>query len=255
MATATQVSLLTPTAAEPILIRLPISHYCHKVEWALAHAEQPYAKCDVWFRTLVSFTDINPENTVPVLVVDGHRIAGSQAILQWLDERHPGLGLYSEPAVTEWEAWADATIGPYARRIAYRTIYAHPTHYTGNPALWPVLRAGKGLVLNILKHAKARRFEEQDERAGPEIFDRISAQLGETGTGYLFGATPTAADFATAALLSPVLRIRKEAICDHPAWSEMQAYVKRLRHKPAVRGKHKWTPTKRSQWAALPLRA
>ncbi len=247
------MSHLTRIAAEPVLIRLPISHYCRKVEWALAHADVRYATSDVWFRTLVDFQDINPENTVPVLVVDGRRIAGSAAILQWLDKTRPDTGLFPEPAVAAWEAWADEAIGPYARRVAYRTIYAHPTHYTRNPLIWSVLRAARGLVLNILKHAKARRFEEADAAAGPEILDRISARLGENGTGVLFGGAPSAADFATAALLEPVLRIRKEPLCDHPAWNEMQAYVARIRHKSASTRKLKWTPQQRAAWAALPL--
>lgn len=219
----------------------------------MAHVGQRYNASNVWFRTLVKFHDINPDNTVPVLVADGQRIAGSAAIMAWLDARHDA-GLYADREVAAWEAWADDVIGPYARRMAYRTIHARPTHYTGNPALWSLFRASRGLVLNILKHSKARRFEDSDAEEGPRILDRISEQLGDNGTGVLFGAAPTAADFATAALLEPLLRIRREAICEHPAWAEMQGYVARMTPKRHTRGKTvKWTPARRAAWASLPL--
>ncbi len=219
----------------------------------MASAGQPYAVSDVWFKTLVKFDDINPENTVPVLIADGQRVAGSGDILAWLDAARPDAGLYPQGAA-EWEAWADEVVGPWARRVAYRTIYARPSHYTRNPGLWALFRASRSLVLNILKHAKARRFDARDADDGPKLLDRISEQLGDTGTGYLFGARPSAADFATAALLEPALRIRREPICTHPAWAELHAYVARVkpRRMPARR-RIKWNPAQRATWAALPL--
>lgn len=58
----------------------------------------------------------------------------------------------------------------------------------------------------------------------------VHAQLRKTATGYLFGAQPTAADFATAALLEPLVPAAAElGYADLPGWADVAAFVDRVR--------------------------
>lgn len=221
--------------AEPVLIRLPISHYCRKVEWALAHAGISYHARDVWFRQLVDLTDLHPDGTVPVLAADGRRWCGSQTIMGWIDAAAPGVGLYPSPEVRAWESWADAEVGPLARRDCYRTIYEHPTRYTRNPLAWAVLRAGRPQVLAILKHIKARRDYPRDDAVRDGVLDRIGDRLRDQDTGFLFSDGPTAADFATAALLAPMLHLRRHPVATHPDRRMLGEYVARVRPRRSTR--------------------
>lgn len=243
-------------AVTPVLVRLPISHYCKKVEWALAHAGLPYETRDVWFRELLDLRDLHPEGTVPVLAAGGRRWCGSQQIMGWIDAQAPEAGLYPVPAAREWESWADAEIGPLARRDCYRTIYEHPTRYSRNPLLWVLLRAARPQVLGVLKHIKARRDYARDDEVRAGVLSRIGDRLRQEGTGFLFGHTPTAADFATAALLAPMLRLRRCEVNAHPDLHLLVQYLRRVRPRRSTRTRRRrLAPQERAAMAASPVAA
>jgi glutathione S-transferase len=245
----------TAKFARPLLIRFPISHYCHKVEWALHYAGIPYDYSNVGLATLRAFHDINPENTVPVLIVDGERICGSNAIMQWMDRVAPGAGLYADKQAAKWETWADEEVGLLARRSAYRTAYEQPTWYTNQPAIWAALRAARPILLNVLKAYKASRFYADDDVACPTYLAKIGNQLEKSGARFLFGAAPTAADFAVAALTKPILRIRKGPMFEVQQFATLRAYADRVRGagNSTRRRRRRWTRTQRATMAALPV--
>ena len=185
---------------------------------------------NVWFRTLVDIRDINPENTVPVLELDDRLVCGSHAIMQWLaDESEVGHTLYPDADAAAWEQWADDTVGPLARRDSYRTLHATPTKYTGNPGVWLLGRAGRRVILAILKAYKVRRFEEQDAADRDRILGRIGEQLMRSEGRFLFGDQKTAADYAVAALVAPLLRILTKPYLEHPGRAAIEAFVDAVR--------------------------
>lgn len=215
----------------PRILRLPISHYCHKVDWALKDHEVEADQCVVWFRDLIDIRSINPENTVPVLELDDRLVCGSAAILEWLAGESPlGHTLHPSQEVREWEAWADDVVGPLARRDAYRTLYEHPTGYTRNPAVWMLGTAAKPLILNVIKSYKGRRYYDQDDQERAGILSRIGDRLRASDGRFLFGDQKTAADYATAALLEPLLRIRPKHM-NHPDRPILRQYVRRVKPK------------------------
>lgn len=235
----------------PNLLRLPISHYCKKVEWAMTDLGIDVDATNVWFRTLVDIRDINPENTVPVLELDDRLVCGSHAIMQWLaDESEVGHTLYPDADAAAWEQWADATVGPLARRDSYRTLHAAPTKYTGNPGVWFLGRAGRRVILAILKAYKVRRFEDQDAADRDRILGRIGEQLARSEGAFLFGDQKTAADYAVAALVAPLLRIRTTPYLEHPDRDAIEAFVDVVRPEgsPFVK-KHRF-PAVRERMAA-----
>ena len=224
-----------------MLLRLPISHYCHKVEWALADLGIEVDRTHVWFRDLLDIRDVNPENTVPVLELQDRLVCGSSAILHWAADESPvGHTLYPSTQVAAWEAWADATVGPLARRDAYRTLYEQPLRYSWNPAVWLAGLFGRRVILAVLKSYKARRDYEDDDRDRAGILGRIGEQLRAQGP-FLFGVHKTAADYATAALLQPLLRVHGLPQCRHVDWRLLQAYVRRVKpSRSALRRRHRF---------------
>ncbi len=235
----------------PTVVRLPISHYSRKVEWALSHAGVPYDAIDVWFRELADFRHANPANTVPIMEVDGQILCGSQTIVRWAHAERPEAGLYPNEEVAAWEQWADEELGPLARHDAYRTLYAHPTRYGRNPGLWLVARAARGLILTILKSYKVRRFETEDAAKRGPTLTKIADQLRATGTGYLFADHPTAADFATAALLGPLLPIRDWEYKTHPDMPLLRAFVKRVQPTSTRTKRRRATQQDHARWTAM----
>ena len=70
------------------LLHLPLSPYCRKVRIALAELKIAFALEEepVWERR-EAFLALNPAATVPVLLLeDGHALAESQAIVEYLEE-------------------------------------------------------------------------------------------------------------------------------------------------------------------------
>lgn len=213
----------------PRVLRLPISHYCHKVDWALKDHGVEADQCVVWFKDLIDIRSINPENTVPVLELEDRLVCGSGDILQWLGgESVTGHTLYPSRDVGEWETWADEVVGPLARRDAYRTLYEHPTRYTRNPLVWGLGVAARPLILNVIKSYKGRRYYESDDLERADVLSRIGDRLRASEGPFLFGTGKTAADYATAALLEPFLRIQRRHL-DHPDRDLLKAYVRRVK--------------------------
>ena len=222
------------------LVRIPWSHYCKKVEWALSANGIPYDTLDVSLKAMRKWALVLPEGTVPVLKVD-RVIAGSSNILRWLDDQVGGL--YPADAA-QLEKWADDEIGPVARRVAYQTIHDTPRAY-GDSLLWHmVFRLARRQVLGVLKHYKARRFVETDRLAVGAILRKIERQLENSGTGFLFGNKPSAADYATTALVSPMLPIRNLSATSGPTGQVVREYVRRVKPKTLTRRRRRWARAK-----------
>jgi glutathione S-transferase len=222
---------------EPVLLRIPFSHYCRKAEWGLTQAGIPYACLDVALRQMRHAARANPrQGTVPVLVVGQRVLPDSHDILVWADEHRATAARPLYPSavklrVADWERWADEEIGPATRREAYRALHDRPglaAHY--EVPFWFRLPPARRLYLGILKHYKARRFDAADPPAIQAALARVARRLRESGTGYLFGAHPTAADLATAALLEPLTMCAHERGHDrHPDWAFVRAFIERVR--------------------------
>lgn len=235
---------------KPILIRLPISHYSRKAAWALDHAGIPYETRDVWFRALMNFQHVNPAGTVPVLEANGTLYCGSHRIVAWAAQQRPEAELYANNDVAEHEAWCDEVLGPWAQREAYRTLHTKPFSFGRNPGYWAAGLAAKPLILGILKHYKARRFDETDITEAEGRFTQAADRLRD-GQPFLFGDRATAADIAQAALIEPLLRCRN-LLPDHPDRGILAAHVKRVKPKSMRRRRRRASKADHARWTALP---
>mgnify|MGYP001619754400 CR=1 FL=1 len=232
---------------------MPFSHFCRKAEWGLTQAGVAYTTLDVRLVNMADQKRANPEGTVPVLRIGDDLLFGSHAVLRWAEAHKsptapslypPGL----KPQVEAWESWADTMLGSAVRREAYRALHAKPSlaGQHGLP-LWMRTPFARRFYLGVLKLLKARRFDEEDGKAVREGVATIVAQLGRTGTGYLFGSQPTAADHATAALLEPLVPAAETRGYDHlPGWSSLAAYIARIR--PAATSRASGRAVREADW-------
>ncbi len=241
-------------ADTPVLLRIPFSPYCRKAEWALSQAGIAYRSLDVLPTGMTQIERANPHGMVPMMVDGDTPVFGSERITRWAaDHARPDTPpLFPESwsqSIEEWEAWADNHIGPIARREAYRVAYNQPFKLTRKPLVRVVARVARPQVLGILKFYKARRFDDEDEQAIPELLARIGKQLDQSGTGYLFGPRPTAADLATAAMVETLTYAepaRKYAEMD--GWMQATAHLERVRPAKLSRVGRRWIREKDWQW-------
>jgi len=99
---------------------------------------------------------MNPEGLVPVLVVDGQPITQIVAICDWLDRRHPDVGLLPREDWARTQAlstllWMNNTAHPTFARIFMPGKFAH-----GEAAIAEVKSAGVARFAEILQSIEAR---------------------------------------------------------------------------------------------------
>jgi len=201
------------------LITIPMSHYCEKARWGLAHAgleyiEEPHLQV---FHYLAVRRRARG-STVPVLVADGEVVEDSTAILQFLDQHYipERRRLYPDAQrneIEELEERFDTMLGLETRRWVYFRWIDQPTREVlrvaaqGTP-WWERLLAP--LLFPLMRRFLAMRLRATRENveAGlltiATIFDEVGARLAD-GRPYLMGTEFTAADLTFACMAAPIL--------------------------------------------------
>jgi len=206
-------------AETPILITIPISHYCEKARWALdwagiAHRERAHLQVLHW----IPVARAGGKKTAPVLVWGDRVFADSAEIVEEASARaRPDRALFpDDPAaaaeVRELQRDFDELLGPEGRRWMYfnlrgRRDIAIAYGCTGVPA-WQ--RWGLPLAYPLAARIIDRYLDitpasaERSEAEVRAVFDRIAERLGD-GRPYLCGERFTAADLCFASLSAPLL--------------------------------------------------
>lgn len=202
----------------PLLITVPMSHYCEKARWALEHAgvaHRERGRIPVVHRFQGS---VRGSFTVPVLVSAGGTLRDSARILAHADRAcPPERRLYpAEPAerreVERLVAGFDERYGPSTRRWFYswcvrdRTQFLHylsPGLDSGQVRAFRLVRPGAALILRVYFSLGSRARAEEAARIDAELA-AVSALLAD-GRRYLVGDRFSAADLTFAALSAPAL--------------------------------------------------
>lgn len=205
--------------AKPVLYQFPVSHYCEKARWALdfKHLEYEPRNLLPLFHMPVVFRRTR-QNKVPILKLDGRYVAGSDTIIQTLEERFPSApalfpknGKALEEAL-EWQAFADREIGPHLRRTAYfhlidnRQLMFDILTQDQSPVGRMAFRTSQPVVIKAMKEGMGiteRGYERSLERLSAAL-DRLDDRLGDGG--YLVGEQFTVADLTVASLLGPMVQ-------------------------------------------------
>jgi glutathione S-transferase len=206
-------------AETPVLITIPISHYCEKARWALdragiAYRERAHLQVLHW----VPVARAGGRKTAPVLVWGDRVFADSADIVEEASARaQPDRSLFPEDPAAAAEVRAlqrdfDEVLGPEGRRWMYFSIrgrrdIAVAYACTGAPA-WQ--RRGLPLAYPFVVRVIDRYLDitpasaEASETQVRAVFDRIAERLSD-GRPYLCGERFTAADLAFASLSAPLL--------------------------------------------------
>lgn len=246
---------MTRPAGPPALVRIPFSHFCRKAEWGLTQAGIPYDGWNLLPHATLRLPPMTRHGLVPILLGQEGMIEGSDRILAWADQ-HAASGtppLYPDRVaddVRDWEDWAGDVAGPVARREAYRVAHDDPGGFTDRRTIHAAARLARPYSLGILKHLKARRYEDEDAAAVPSIVERIVERLDTTGTGYLFTDHPTAGDIATAALMEPLVWASPgREYAGIEGWNRVQTFIGRVRPPSSTRRRSLWM--RKKQWRVL----
>jgi glutathione S-transferase len=200
------------------LLTIPMSHYCEKARWGLAHAGLDYveeAHLQVFHYRPVRRH--SKAGKVPVLVTEGEAIADSTAILHYLDRRLPAQRrLYPEVQRAEVEALEDRydeVLGIETRRWVYQRWGELPAREVlrtagQNTPGWE--RAAATVMFPLVSRFLDARLGITAEAVAAgcctisTIFDETAARLVD-GRPYLLGDAFTAADLTFACMAAPVL--------------------------------------------------
>jgi glutathione S-transferase len=208
------------TSDHPVLWHIAVSHFSEKVRWALDHKQLGHVRrtplpgmhipVAYWLSRGSAFT-------LPILELDGRRIADSTAIIAALEQRVPEPALYPHAPderrrALELEDWFDEELAPYARRLAFYELRSDPELLREivarvvptlaaklGPGLVPYTRLFTGLRYRATDAAGAEHARERILLA----FDHLEAELGDGE--YLVGERFTVADLSAAALLYPLV--------------------------------------------------
>jgi glutathione S-transferase len=205
--------------AQPKLWHIVVSHYSEKVRWALEFKSVQHERraplpgthppIALWLTRGRAFT-------LPILELDGARIADSTAIIAALEERFPEPPLYPDDPgerrrALELEEWFDEELGPHIRRLAFHELRRDPERFTEAAGRMAPALARLGRVAGAYGRAfTGVRYGASKPDAAARGHERVLAALdrleGELGDGdYLVGGRFTVADLTAAALLYPVV--------------------------------------------------
>ena len=199
----------------PELFQFRISHFNEKARWALDCKGIEHVRHSLLPGPhKITMKKVSGQEQVPVLRVDGQVIAGSNAIIDYVEARRAEPPLYPrDPELKrralELQAEFDAEVGPAIRLAMFQELLADPGYFTGLLTTGqPLLaRAGYRAIFPAVRLLMGRQMqitEENAERARVvvrEAFDFVAKE--SAATGYLVGDRFSVADLTAAALLGP----------------------------------------------------
>ncbi len=217
------------------------SHYNEKARWALDFKGVPHVR-----HTLLpgphklTIRRLSGQVKVPVIRHEGEVVAGSAAIIDYLEKRFPDPPLYpSDPKerarALEIQAWFDEQLGPAIRRAKFSELmkngayfastFTHERGFLTRVAYLAALPAVRRVMTKQLDLSPAA------VRAGLETaregFDRVAKEAGPTG--HLVGETFSVADLSAAALLSGAVHPPGAPDFPRPYSKELEGWLARWR--------------------------
>ncbi len=199
-----------------ILHQFPYSHFNEKARWVLDYKQVDHTRLGYLPGPHVpAIKKLSGQSQTPVLQWGQNIIAGSNSIIDFVEQQVPDRALYPADETTRldiqaYSAKLDEELGPATRSLIFSGLIKE-TAYTANmfssgkspmtrlfyrwtfPLVKPIIAKANGVNPENLRHARAltRRY-----------MDDIAERAGETG--YLFDSQFTVADLTASALLAPV---------------------------------------------------
>ena len=202
-----------------VLWHIPISHYNEKARWALDYKGVVYelrAPMPGVHRIRALTLTRGRHQRLPVLELDGRRVADSTAIIAALEEYRSDPPLYPADAGERARALAledyfDEELAPLIRRFMWHHTLddTETTLAAVAPNAGPTRRRAMRMMAPVARRAARRDFDISDRTAAAALegirvaMDRLEAELA--GGDYLVGDSFTVADLTGAALFTPLI--------------------------------------------------
>ena len=233
---------------EVVLHQFLYSHFNEKARWALAFKNIPHQRrSHLPGPHMIELKRLSGQTQTPVLTVDGEVIAGSAAIIDFLEANHPEPALYPKDPSRREEALSiqrtfDAEVGPATRTALFSVLVNEGGYLTrmfardANPVssllYWVTFPLARGLIARangVTDPDNVTRAFETTRRA----LDQVAEQTRETG--YLCGAEFSVADLTAAALLAPLLALNHPDMArPRPVPKSLQTLYQRWDGHPAM---------------------
>lgn len=202
--------------AETVLHQWQVSPFCNKVRKILRLKNIPYRVENYNGLRATKVGKLTPAGKLPVLDIDGKRIADSTAIALYLDVRQPQPALYPpEPRDAALarllEDWADESL--YYYEIFFRVEFdaarsAAVAHLCAGRPQWEQLvfapLFSRTLQRKLKEHGFAGRSKEEVEATFLGHLDDLEAMLQDRL--WLVGDGPSIADIAVSAQIDEIVR-------------------------------------------------
>jgi glutathione S-transferase len=201
------------------LYQFTVSHFNEKARWALDYKGVEHVRHSLLPGPhKVTIYRLTGQQQVPVLRDGDALVAGSAAILEYLEARHPESALYpSDPSARaraiEVQRYFDDEVGPGIRLAMFHDLLVDPSYFVrlftwDQPAvkriayrgLFPIVRLVMTREMGI-DAANAARGRDVTGKA----LDFVARETGRTG--YLVGDSFSVADLTAASLLAPAVEI------------------------------------------------
>ncbi len=199
-----------------LFYQFPISHYCEKVRWALAHKKIQHKTINLLpgfhIKTILK---IAKNSSVP-LIKDGELVIQDSAqIISYFDDKfHDNQLTPSDDELKkqamQWEKYVDTELGDHVRRVCYHILLDHPDivipFFTHNGPWYGALLLKIGFKKLQYKMRHYMKIN-QDSAAHSQqqmalAIDKIDQHLQQRD--YLVGEQFSRADLAAASLLAPL---------------------------------------------------
>ncbi|MCW3002761.1 MAG: Glutathione S-transferase family protein [Conexibacter sp.] len=243
---------MSALAQRPVLVTIPISHYCEKARWALERAAIDYEeRAHLPALHRVAVRRAGGGLTAPVLVCEDGVIGESSDIVAYADTRvEPDRRVIPEDPALAAEARAlsddfDRRLGPHTRRWVYFGLRGQRELVTASITAGVSAWQRRTLALtyrpiNVLVH-RILKITPETVRESEAAFRQVFAEVGERladGRRHLVGERFSIADLTFAALAAPLV-IPAEYGVPLPAVDrlppEMSALVREHQAHPAGR--------------------
>lgn len=206
-------------SGQPVLITIPISHYCEKARWALDRASIAYDERRYLPALHRAALRRHGSLTTPVLVCDEvGTLRESADIVVYADERGGRIVCDNAEARALADAYDDR-LGPATRLWIYHALLRRPDLTTTSmtsgisswqKAFWRVGYKPIGVAVTKVLKIDDRRAVEA-EKIFRAIFADVDERLAD-GRPYLVGDQFSIADLTFAALSAPLVGPREYAV-------------------------------------------
>jgi len=231
----------------PELFQFKVSHFNEKVRWALDYKGIEHVRHSLLpGPQKAKMKKLSGQEQTPVLRCGNDVVAGSAAIIDYLERRFPEPRLYPRDDATlrraiSVQARFDDEVGPAIRLAMFYDLLFDPAYFasmftSGQPLL---ARVGYRAIFPLVSVLMTREMKITAENAEKAL---VTTRRGldlvaedSRATGYLAGDSFTIADLAAASLLAPGLEMNPSPFgYPKPYRARLRAWWDRWRDHPGT---------------------